>query len=359
MIGFPGTKRYSTQDDIHICKGQVFTLQELQLHPEAPLRIYYRRSHEPKYVAHWGQRKLLLNEIAFLTLFWNPQQTPQPVIVYVGAAEGDHIPMLLELFPQIKELHLYDPRPFRITSSPQIHIYNEYFNDETANRWAHRDDIFFISDIRTADYETMNEMENEHTILKDMRDQQRWVKIIQPVQAHLKFRLPYCDKVDSSLLQVDYLRGHILLQPWVGPTSTEARLVPYRDPQTNTFTEMTWDAQTYEEQLFYHNTVLRNHQLYDNPFLPHDPESPIDPPELSNDWDSLAEITILQAYLHKMHSGHPQREEILLLSQRITSFLNDYRLRHAKQAKSISVLREKSLQKQRRLALQEGIKVHF
>src|SRR5579872_1380700 len=116
----------------------------------SPQLPYHRRKDEVKKAVHWGQRKLLLSEIEFLTLFWDPFKVPKPVIVYAGAASGGHIPLLSMMFPAA-ELHLYDPSPFVISETPKIKIYRQLFLDDDARKWANRKDVFLISDIRSAD----------------------------------------------------------------------------------------------------------------------------------------------------------------------------------------------------------------
>ena len=44
---------------------------------------------------HWGQRKLLLSEIEFLTLY----AAPGDLVLYAGAAPGGHIPYLARPLP--------------------------------------------------------------------------------------------------------------------------------------------------------------------------------------------------------------------------------------------------------------------
>src|SRR5437868_821867 len=77
------------------------------------LRTPYKAGSKCKLCSPWGQRKLLLSEIEFLTIYWNAQEIPDPIVVYVGAAHGNHIPLLSEMFPSF-EFHLYDPAKFNI-----------------------------------------------------------------------------------------------------------------------------------------------------------------------------------------------------------------------------------------------------
>lgn len=334
--------RYTKKEEIVVESGIGFTEGMLHLPFDAPRREYYSRKGEGeiKTMVHWGQRKLLISELEFLIFFWDPQKVPNPVLVYAGAACGDHIPLLPKLFPSIASLHLYDPAPFNIKATDKIHLYKQMFTVKEAQEWAGRTDVFFISDIRTGDYTIMSSEENELSILSDMELQRKCVEIMNPVQAHLKFRLPYSD-FDHNYLKVEYMDGYLLLQPWAPYTSTETRLVPVKDPHSNKYKTKTWDALQYEEQLFYHNTVLRSNQLYLNPLGFKNDLTPIDPPELHNDYDSVAEVFILNSYFRKFGQS-PTPKEICDLSRWFTTELNSY----AKREKSIDLLRKKSIKVQ-------------
>jgi hypothetical protein len=74
---------------------------------------------------HWGQRKLLLSEIEFLTHYAEPGIT----VVYAGAAPGTHIPYLAGLFPGVSFV-LVDPNKFNCVSSGRIVVRQEYFTHE-------------------------------------------------------------------------------------------------------------------------------------------------------------------------------------------------------------------------------------
>ena len=85
----------------------------------------------------WGQRKLLLMELEFLTNFSKDGDT----VLYVGAGPGDHIPFLAgQLFPKLKFI-LYDAVPFGF--DPELHdlsnvtIVNDLFRESDAHWFAH------------------------------------------------------------------------------------------------------------------------------------------------------------------------------------------------------------------------------
>lgn len=296
---------------------KVYTQKDLFLNPTDPEMPYRRRKDEEKTGIHWGQRKLLLTLIQFLSLFWDPKKVPKPIVVYAGAAPGTNIAIVSQLFPEI-EFHLYDPAPFKIRPSGRIHLYQQYFEDGDAKKWAGRKDVFFVSDIRTADYQkTRNLDEYENQIQKDMNMQMVWVQIINPSQAHLKLRFPYTGGGRPS--HVNYLYGYVLKQPWAPQTTTETRLVPVRDNSGNWITAE-WSSQKYQDQLFYHNVIIREQFKYLNPF--DNKDTPIDSPELLNDWDSRTEAQIWMDYLSRR--GVPiTGQSVIALSRLITRKLTE------------------------------------
>lgn len=305
-----------------------FTASDLIINRNSQKEKYRQRTGEEKKSVHWGQRKLLLSEIEFFTLYWNRNEIPNPLCVYAGAAPGTHISLLSLLFPEFK-FHLYDPRNFNIQPNDKISIFNEYFTNEVALRYAGRNDVFFVSDIRTSSQfdlqkeffieyginefneygdpigdediitraRTDAQVKNEDQIWGDHLMQQEWVVLMNPEHAYLKFRLPYALGGINRILE--YLNGVVYWQMWQPATSTETRLKPIRG--VNGQYEVTqWSILDYEEYCFYHNIVTREKNIYLNPFT--EDLRPIDSPELLNDYDSTAEAFILKMYYEKRGS---------------------------------------------------------
>jgi len=321
----------------------LFTRDDLILRPNDPELKYHRRKDDQKLSVHWGQRKLFIGELQFLTLFWNPQEVPSPIVVYAGAAPGIHIPFLSSLFPQMT-FHLYDPASFLMDQhNERIHLYNRKFDVSEAKRWAGRKDVFFISDIRTADYKIMSPEQNEAAIIEDMQNQACWYKIIKPVHALLKFRLPYPGLGQPSKFK--YLDGYIFKQVWAPQTTTETRLVPFGD------NEVEYDILKYESQMFYHNTQIREQTSFLNPITSQ--AEPIAKPNLLNDFDSCAEAIILLDYLKKMN-GFGNTSMISALSNRITQEMN----RHKKtDIYTLETLRQNETKSTTKLACQRSSKL--
>lgn len=152
------------------------------LQSTAPQKKYFRRVNCIKTTIHWGQRKLLLSEIEFLTKYVKPGKSYN--IVYAGAAPGIHTGMLTELFPRNKFI-LIDPEKFRVKSSDNIVIRRELFTNEIAEEYSELDNLLFISDIRSG-------KSSDH-VSRDMEMQRKWVEIMNPMACMLKFRLPWLD----------------------------------------------------------------------------------------------------------------------------------------------------------------------
>ncbi len=283
---------------------------------------WHSRASESKSSIKWGQFKLLMEEIQFLTLYWDPDKIPTPTVVYVGSAIGTHIDTMTKLFPSIK-WQLYDPRDHDriLYGNSQITIHKQFFTDEDAKRYAERKDVFFITDLRSSDYsrsdklDTEQEYKNESLVANDMDMQMRWTKIIRPVKASLKFRLPYSygwlaevsvegkardafmarfpwiTSVKNGLRT--YLDGLVFIQQWGPLTTTETRLVPHDELATRD-----WDHQAHEEMMFYHNTQVREKQQFINP-ITGDRTDVAGRLGLLSDYDSVATTVIAMEYLQK------------------------------------------------------------
>jgi hypothetical protein len=132
------------------------------LHSEYPRLKYRRRKGEVKTVIHWGQRKLLMSEIEFLTTYARSGMT----VVYAGAAPGTHLSYLSNLFPYVT-FELYDPAPFTVRESAKIKIFtgnDGMFTDETAKKYSGRNDVLFICDVRSADWQQMEDEDTEEQV---------------------------------------------------------------------------------------------------------------------------------------------------------------------------------------------------
>lgn len=276
---------------------------------------------------HWGQRKLLMSEIEFFTNYWNPIEVPEPIVLYVGAASGVHINILLKMFTPFKWI-LYDPGSFdpelmknSVIDPTELDfndkrsiIYQSLFtNDNVEFYKSLRDRLFFISDIRR-NLVGMSGKEKEQAIIEDMKIQREWVETIDPIRSILKFRLPYVEKWTRDY-GYRYLDGFVYKQVWHGSKSTECRLVPNKP-----YREKIYDFKNHEQQMFYYNTIVRNR----TPMVV--PIASLTQGELSTDTDSAIEYFILRRFLEKFNQFTDENVAKLVLY--ITKELHGHNLRY-------------------------------
>jgi cap2 methyltransferase len=242
-----------------------------------PRLPYRKREGEEKTVIHWGQRKLLMSEIEFLSLFGDGE--PGKMVVYAGAAPGTHIAFLSGMFP---ELHFFcvDPAPFTVKETAKITIVQDFFSDEMAQRLGEEHPgLLFISDIQTSDWTRDNDQVIEERLKQDMIMQQDWHMLMKPMRSMLRFKLPWAAGFTS------FLDGDVYLPVWGPITTTETRLIS----KENTTVLVEYDHKKYEEQLFYFNTVARPALYQHN----------VQGEGIDHCYDCRAEIHILSSYLEK------------------------------------------------------------
>jgi hypothetical protein len=213
---------------------------------------------------HLGQRKLFMAELQLLTRFI-PDINNLATILYIGAAAGYHLPLLLKLFPNTI-WHLYDPSPFcnklmelnLANNNRRIYLYNEFFTDDIATKWHNKCD-FFISDIRLS----ANTRETfESQVESDMRMQERWTIAINPkLGASLKFRPPYLESTIKYFVY-KYIRGQIMWQMWQPRNSTECRLII---DSIDIHNKMEFDVVKYQNSCAFHNIIDRAWKTYELP----------------------------------------------------------------------------------------------
>lgn len=285
----------------------LFEKDDIILKENDPQEDYRRRNDDEKKSISWGQRKLLLTLLNFI--LDHCLEVENPILLYCGAAPGVNIGIVASLFPQFT-FHLYDPAKFKIKTNikKKIIVYNKKFTDEIAEFWSKKENVIFVSDIRTADYTKAKDLnENEDQILFDMEMQKRWVEIIKPIKSQLKFRLNYTG--DGRKNELEYFDGIIYKQCFPPQTSTETRLV-LTSPDLK---YKTYNCEKYESQMFYHNVNIREKNKYENEI--------VDGEELINDWDSCCEVEIWKKYL-QITGKEVSKENILNLSRNATILLN-------------------------------------
>lgn len=239
---------------------------------------------------HFGQRKLFLSEVEFLTNCC--KEIPQNrifkkiILIYAGAAPGLHLEFLSEMFPFIKFV-LIDPAKMGFESNEKIRIHQEYFNDEMAlNLWEEfkEEIILFVSDIRRfGPGAKLTDAEIEKEILEDMRNQMNWYNILKPFRSLFKFRLPYVENRPNAKYTLDYLEGDIYFQIWPPNSSSETRLYVRENAKIKSY-----DCLKYENQLYYFNNIERVN-CYEHNY---------DIDGLDHCYDCRAEIYVFEYYIN-------------------------------------------------------------
>lgn len=259
---------------------------------------------------HFGQRKLLLSEVEFLSTLvghltglveggevqmrgnkaqgkmgndssnTSPSLEGKPIlVVYAGAANGQHLPFLFTLFPNIKFI-LIDPAPFcrpvveiaKQENGPIVAVIKDNCTvelcEELRQKYSKEYHIFLVSDIRSGVPKKMTSNAS-HTamILKDNAQQEEWCTALQPEWAMLKFHPPYppqkdansqgYDPDDTTPEFIDYLGGVCLFGVWAPKSSSEVRLVtqgPFPQPRSR---RRLYSCLKHEQQCYYYNCAER------------------------------------------------------------------------------------------------------
>ena len=200
---------------------------------------------KPKTVVHWGQLKMFLVVLFFLI---NKVKTTDKIvhIIYPGAARGDTILILCQMFPNTL-WYLIDPNPVHqsLNNHPMVkEVKNEYFTDETAQYYKDKfkntkDKILLLSDIR--------EETDDTDIIEDQEANARWHNIINPDFSYFKFRCPY-----DNPKKYKYYDAKVYIQPFAPIDTTESRIIFEKE-----LIPKIWDINEYQGKFNYFNRVLR------------------------------------------------------------------------------------------------------
>lgn len=261
---------------------------------------------------HWGQRKLMLSEIDFINRIEDDHGINKKIaFVYPGAAPGNHLLFLMELYPKV-DMFVWDPREFhqflmtsdrnrrklettrhhyknRVYMNPELNSedYNTwyttfknpdyskqlgFFNDKSIAYFnkhyrAKYDLVCLVSDIRLHVYNAARELafiEDERTKYKhgirlrlgnrdyhrDMQLQQDWHVKLDPDYSLLKFKL--FNRID---IDYKYLNGSVIMQAWAPTNSPETRL--FIKKAQNTEVTKTYNSLEYQNKINFFNLASR------------------------------------------------------------------------------------------------------
>lgn len=160
--------------------------------------------------------------------------------------------------------------------------------------------------------------ENDKVVEEDMKKQAQIVKAINPQEVWLRFRIPRC-KDKSQVLE--YYKGTNFFPCWGKNISREMWLKPVKE--NGVYDVCSWIVKDYEDYIFYHNVIERQSTVYSNPF--YDVPCFIHKYELTNDFDSLYETTVLSMYL-EYREIEPNSESVGKVSDHISKALGNITL---------------------------------
>lgn len=247
-------------------------------------------SQEVNTTEYWGQRRLLLSEIEFLTDYATEDNY---LVVYSGAAPGTHIHFLGTLFPTIEFL-LIDTKPFVEFETEQIKIESSPLTEDLARELSKQNKkILFINNTRTfTGHENLND-----NINTDIDDQMLLHSIMNPEASLFTFR------IQDSPGKILFYEGRLLLDTWSSRTSMECRLVVEKDAQL-----IEYEFQKYYNAMKYFQNVTRIM------YYEHDLDT-VQTEGIDHCYDCRAEIFILEKYFKKMRSFSSETETKMRIAE--------------------------------------------
>jgi len=288
-----------------------FDKSHVVLQMDAPRKPYSNKTHLTK--PQWRQRQWLLNDLHFL-LRCKPSK--DAIVIYVNAGRYGFIHLLAEWLDVTFHCYCTNGQSFD-TTSDKIVFYNEAFSDRIAQRrYIDKEVYFFVHEPLFRKTHSEFTVDKE-CLWKSLLVQKKWVELLKPTEACLYFQLPW-QAHDEGM---EYLDGYILFQPYVSGTSTETCLQVKKPLSCKK-----WSTLIYEEQLFYHNSVVRQQMRFNM-----SKEIKMTS-ELQHDWDSHLESLIL-------FQLNMDKSSIASLSNQITKFLNR-RKQQKKKIITLTALRE-------------------
>jgi Poly A polymerase regulatory subunit len=223
----------------------------------------------PLHVRHCGQLKLLLTCTEILT----KQSKPGDIVVYTGNSTGSHLRLLATMFPLL-DIHMYDTStPFQTPHENVCTFARPFSDDDAASYYSGMDpensNVLFMCDVRDLSHGSRKHVavakSNGHAnspyeIQTDLQRQQRWVQMMRPRVALLKFRQPY----DQPKLL--YLAGQMYIQPFAPSLSSECRLlVDAPSKYSDDYQMQEYDNAVHGDIMYHHNVVVRTRPCHTFP----------------------------------------------------------------------------------------------
>lgn len=244
----------------------------LHLSPHAPVRELFPTKNIT--TEHWGQRKLLVTEIEFLTQF---ARNGKYLVIYIGFSQGLYINYLCDLFPNV-DFVLIGTRQITCEKSSRVQIRSGELIDDWIKLYSKSDkNLLLICDIHT--FGPRKDM--DECIQRDLENQISWHSKLKPIASLLTFRL------SRSQSTTKFLQGDVVLGPWTSRRTIDYRFVTVQHAELTTY-----DNKRMLSAFSYFQNVIRT-QYYEHDIDDSNSEG------LDHCYDCRAEINILYQYLIK------------------------------------------------------------
>ena len=255
--------------------------------------IYEIGAQENRPACHWGQLKLLVSEMEFLSMCRDKKISKGATVVYIGSAPGQHTNLLINMFKEISKWILLDPSK-TLVNDPKVERIQKFVTDDMIISLKERLDahsVIYMNDMRTDT--------REESVSIEMINQAKWGIHLRAKAMLLKFRMPYLQqdgtylplvtsKDDLAISRQDlsnviayktkytseclesgertdrvssvlYLDGEIQPQVFAPSTSTESRLIVF-PTSSGKYKLGKWDIRSYEWCMNDYNNGLRMRQ---------------------------------------------------------------------------------------------------
>lgn len=271
-----------------------FTVDQLSINETTRRYPYVNKTYAVDKTHDFKQK--LLAAVHFITTYWDPQTHPELTVVIHGS--GPHLEFLVQMFPNIKFVS-HDNLTDKIAKSyknTNVFFINEKFSesyDDIVNNIKKErfiDDNSSDINIIAAQDDALTQFNNQK--IETLTNQIKWLKALNPIEALLQF-----DIVDRGN-NFKYLVGELYWPIWRSRNETRVFLVPSKGVgRAKGYSEGMWNVNEFLEWNGYFESYTKDQKMFYNLFTGE--EDPISPPQLRNDFDSLAETLIGIRYMMK------------------------------------------------------------
>lgn len=300
----------------------------LVVHSKSPIKKYEKIDINRVSKKEDNDLRLFSAELNFLNLKYNPTKDKKSICIYIGSSSGNHIPKLISFYPEL-EYHCYDPiepshqlKSFAEKSNfAKVLIFQKFFTEEDIIQYQNIDaDIYVITDFENHNIKSDLEIkkapnslelrkEKESFLSEDMELQMKWMKLLKPKEACLKFRLPHYYENVSTVDTFSYFQGIVYRTIFSSLKTSECRLF-VSDFESTTL----WNFKRFDEQMYYYNDVTRE-KLVVNPIT--NSESPFY--IYGNTFDQMVFFWILKDYFITRSHVNVKSAELISLYNFIIS----------------------------------------